>query len=43
MGNYWWNVNKQVSQMGVLLAACREPAGDQDRPLNLLYNFKHNT
>ena len=35
--------NKWVSQMWAPLAACREPAGIQNRPLNMLYVFEHKT
>ena len=35
-------LNKQASQMRVLLAACHEPAGDQNRPLKVWYVFENN-
>ena len=35
--------NKQVSQMRAPLAACREPAGDQNRPVKMPYVFEHKT
>ena len=44
-----WNLksnilsNQRVSQMGVPLAACREPVGIQNKPPNGLYAFEHKT
>ena len=38
-----WLVNKLVSQMRALLAACREPAGNQYRPPKVPHVFEHKT
>ena len=38
-----WISNKRISQMQVLLAACRELAGDCNRLSEVLYVFEHET
>ena len=42
---HWMKVwpNKRVSQMQAPLAACREPAGDQNKPPKALYVYEHKT